>query len=223
MIYVFGAYTLDTQRYEVCCAGAPIHVRRKVFQVLAYLLAHRDRVVPKQELSEQVWPGQFISDVTLDACLAEARRAVGDSGRAQRVIKTVHGLGYRFVAPLTMLDQAPAPGAVPLPHRPIPETTGRSAPTLQRGPDAAQVLVSDPPLLVGREAELAHLHQCCAQAHGGQRQLVLLTGEPGIGNTALVDAFLHRVSSCGPRPDTGYELAGTPPPPALTPRPWIGR
>jgi predicted ATPase/class 3 adenylate cyclase len=98
MVYVFGAYTLDPQRYEVRRAGQPVHVRRKVFQVLAYLLAQRARVVPKQELCEQAWPGQFISDATLDDCLAEARRAVGDSGRAQQVIKTVHGLGYRWVA-----------------------------------------------------------------------------------------------------------------------------
>src|SRR5262252_7854578 len=79
MLYVFGDYTLDTQRCEVQCAGQPVHVRAKVFQVLVYLLTHRDRVVPKQELCEQLWPTQFISDATLDSCMAEARRAVGDS------------------------------------------------------------------------------------------------------------------------------------------------
>src|SRR5262249_52942518 len=211
MVYVFGAYTLDTQRYEVRRGGQPVHVRRKVFQVLAYLLAQRERVLPKQELCEQGWPGQFISDATLDDCLAEARRAVGDSGRAQQVIKTVHGLGYRFVAPLTRLDQA------------APETTGRRAPTPQRGPDAVQVPVSDPSFLVGRDAELAHLHQCFAQAHGGQRQLVVLTGEPGIGKTALVDAFLHQVASGDLTPEARHGPACLPTPPGLTPGPWIGR
>src|SRR5262249_30008969 len=98
MLYVFGDSTLDTQCCEVRRAGQSVHVRPKVFRVLAYLLAHRDRVVPKQELCEQLWPGQFISDVTLDSCMAEARRAVGDSGRAQGVIRTWHGYGYRFVA-----------------------------------------------------------------------------------------------------------------------------
>src|SRR5262245_34498193 len=98
MFYVFGDYTLDTQRCEVRRAGQPVHVRTKVFQLLAYLLAHRDRVVSRQELCAHLWPRQFISDVTLDACLAEARRAVGDSGRAQQVIHTRHGQGYRFVA-----------------------------------------------------------------------------------------------------------------------------
>jgi DNA-binding winged helix-turn-helix (wHTH) protein/tetratricopeptide (TPR) repeat protein len=223
MVYVFGVYTLDTQRYEVRRGGQPVHVRRKVFQMLAYLLAQRERVVPKQELCEQLWPEQFISDATLDDCLAEARRAVGDSGRAQQVIKTLHGQGYRFVAPLTIQDPASAPGGVPLPHRAIPETTGRRAPTLPRVADAVQVPASDPPFLVGRDAELAHLHQCFAQAHAGQRQLVVLLGEPGIGKTALVDAFLHQVASCSPRPDAGSGAVCTSPPPALTPSPWIGR
>ena len=53
MRYSFGDYVLDTQRHELHHAGAPIKLRRKVFQVLVYLLAHRDRVVPKQELLEQ--------------------------------------------------------------------------------------------------------------------------------------------------------------------------
>ena len=118
MRYVFGDYTLDTQRCEVQCAGQPVHVRAKVFQVLVYLLTHRDRVVPKQELCEQLWPTQFISDATLDSCIAEARRAVGDSGRAQRVIHTRHGYGYRFVAPVAV---PPSPPLVDeLPTSPIP-------------------------------------------------------------------------------------------------------
>jgi DNA-binding winged helix-turn-helix (wHTH) protein len=69
-----------------------------VFHLLAYLLTHRDRVISRQELCAQLWPDQFVSDATLDACLAQARRAVGDSGRTQYVIRTRHGHGYRFVA-----------------------------------------------------------------------------------------------------------------------------
>jgi DNA-binding winged helix-turn-helix (wHTH) protein len=59
MLYIFGEYPLDTQRYELCRAGCARRLRRKVFQVLVYLLAHPDRVVSKQELCEQVWPQQF--------------------------------------------------------------------------------------------------------------------------------------------------------------------
>ena len=91
MRYVFGDYSLNTQQYELRRAGSLIPLRPKVFHLLAYLLAHRDRVVSRQELCEQLWPKQFVSDATLDACLAQARQAVGDSGRTQRVIETRHG------------------------------------------------------------------------------------------------------------------------------------
>ncbi len=104
MRYVFGDYTLDTRRYELRRAGVPIPLRPKVSHLLAYLLAHRDRIVPRQELGEHLWPHQFISDTTLDACLAQARQAIGDSGRIQRVIQTRHGYGYRVVAAVEVHD-----------------------------------------------------------------------------------------------------------------------
>jgi class 3 adenylate cyclase/DNA-binding winged helix-turn-helix (wHTH) protein/tetratricopeptide (TPR) repeat protein len=98
MEYVFGDYTLDTRRYELRRAGVPVPLRPKVFHLLAYLLAHRERVVSRQELGEHLWPRHFVSEATLDACLAQARQAVGDSGRRQQVIQTRHGYGYRFAA-----------------------------------------------------------------------------------------------------------------------------
>src|ERR687888_1220090 len=98
MRYVFGDYRLDTQRYELSYRNQPIKLRPKVFHVLRYLIAHRDRVVSKDELLAQVWPNQFIGDGTLNACLMAVRKAVGDSGQTQRRIQTLHGRGYRFVA-----------------------------------------------------------------------------------------------------------------------------
>src|SRR5262245_25331099 len=201
MRYIFGDYTLDPQRRELRCRGHLVRLQPKVFDLLVYLVTHHERAVSRQEFHTHLWPDLHVSPATLSAGIKLARQAVGDSGAAQGVIQTLHGRGYRFVAPLTMLDQAPAPGAVPLPHQATPETTRRSAPTAQRRLDAVDAPTSDPPPLVGREAELAHLHQCFAQAHGGHRQLVLITGEPGIGKTALVDAFLRQVASCGPTPD----------------------
>ncbi|MGH8055756.1 MAG: winged helix-turn-helix domain-containing protein, partial [Candidatus Entotheonellia bacterium] len=104
MRYIFYGYTLDTRRYELRRAGVPIPIRPKVFHLLAYLLAHRERVVPRQELCEHLWPHQFVSDATLDACLAQARQAVGDRGRTQHIIQTRHGYGYRFVAAVEVHD-----------------------------------------------------------------------------------------------------------------------
>lgn len=98
MIYVFGGCTFDPERHELCRASEPIPLRPKVFQVLDYLLTHHDRVVPRDELLTHVWPEQCVGDETLTSCVKAIRRAIGDSGKAQRIIKTVHGHGYRFVA-----------------------------------------------------------------------------------------------------------------------------
>jgi Transcriptional regulatory protein, C terminal len=80
MRYVFGDCVFDTERYVLHRAGQPIRLRPKVFQVLIYLLAHRERVITKQELSEQVWHGRFISDATLESTLAAVRRGLEEVG-----------------------------------------------------------------------------------------------------------------------------------------------
>ena len=95
MRYIFGECTLDTQRAELARAGCVSRLRRKVFQVLVYLLAQADRVVSKQEFCAQVWPRQFISDTALESVIKAVRQAIGDSGREQRLLQTVYGQGYR--------------------------------------------------------------------------------------------------------------------------------
>ena len=126
MHYTFGDYTLDTQCYTLCRAGTPVHVRPKVFHVLAYLLAQRDRVVSKDELIAQVWPGQSISDETLSSCITAARRAVADSGQAQRVLQTRHGHGYRFVAAVEVCDHPPLAAAASVGSLVVAEGTRQS-------------------------------------------------------------------------------------------------
>jgi DNA-binding winged helix-turn-helix (wHTH) protein len=98
MVYRFGDCSLDTQRHLLQRTGQPVRLRSKVFQVLRYLLEHRDRTVLKQELYEQVWPQQFISEATLESTVRTVRQAIGDSGRRQQLIQTVYGYGYRFSA-----------------------------------------------------------------------------------------------------------------------------
>jgi DNA-binding winged helix-turn-helix (wHTH) protein len=98
MIYVFGTCTLDTQGHVLQRAGQPVRLRRKVFQVLTYLLAHREQVIPKQELCDQVWPKQFISDAALESTIKAVRQAICDSGHRQQFIQTIYGQGYRFIA-----------------------------------------------------------------------------------------------------------------------------
>jgi predicted ATPase/DNA-binding winged helix-turn-helix (wHTH) protein len=98
MHYTFANCTLDTQRYVLHRAGTSHHLRPKVFQVLQYLMQHRDRVIAKQELAEQLWPAQYISDGVVENTIMAVRRVVGDNGRVQGVIQTLSGHGYRFVA-----------------------------------------------------------------------------------------------------------------------------
>jgi DNA-binding winged helix-turn-helix (wHTH) protein len=98
MIYRFGDYELDTQLFELRSAGTPLRLEPKVFDLLIHLIRYRDRVVTKQEILTHLWPQQFVSDAALSYCIMAARKAVGDSGRRQMVIKTLHERGYRFVA-----------------------------------------------------------------------------------------------------------------------------
>jgi DNA-binding winged helix-turn-helix (wHTH) protein/class 3 adenylate cyclase len=151
MRYVFGDCVLDTTRYILHRAGQPIQLRPKVFQLLVYLLTQRERVVSKQELSEQVWQGHCISDATLESTLAAARRALGGHGRAHGYIQTLHGHGYRFVVPVEeQVD--PRPGAGDDAHRPDVDT-----PTTTPRKDLQTMATPALPAAEGREGGEAHL------------------------------------------------------------------
>ena len=104
MLYIFGEFELDLRRYELRRGDALCALEPQGFNLLAHLVEHRDRVVSKQELLEQLWPDQSVSEATLTQRLMAARKALGDSGRAQRYIKTVHGRGYRFIANVESRD-----------------------------------------------------------------------------------------------------------------------
>ncbi len=112
MRYVFADYELDTQLYVVRRGTTQRPLRPKPFQVLLYLLEHCDRVVPKQELAERLWPEQYVSDTVIENSILAARQPVGDSGRERRIIQTLYGHGYRFVAPVTVVRDETAGDAV---------------------------------------------------------------------------------------------------------------
>ena len=84
-------------------AGSPISVEPQVFDLLAYLLDNRNRVVTRDELLGTIWKDNVVTDSALGARIKDARKAVGDSGDRQDVIKTIHGRGYQFIAPTTEL------------------------------------------------------------------------------------------------------------------------
>jgi pimeloyl-ACP methyl ester carboxylesterase/DNA-binding winged helix-turn-helix (wHTH) protein len=106
---VFGDCELDIDRFELRRAGAVVHVEPQVFDVLLYLVRHRERVVSKTELLDGVWGDRFVSETALTSRVKAARRAVGDDGSAQRVIRTIHGRGYQFVASIDERRSQAAP------------------------------------------------------------------------------------------------------------------
>jgi predicted ATPase/DNA-binding winged helix-turn-helix (wHTH) protein len=102
--WAFGDHWLDDDQRTLAGPDGPVHVEPQVFAVLRHLLLHRDRVVPKEELLDQVWGDRFVSESALTSRIKAARRAVGDDGASQRVIRTVHGHGYQFVADVRATD-----------------------------------------------------------------------------------------------------------------------
>jgi DNA-binding winged helix-turn-helix (wHTH) protein/predicted ATPase len=220
MVYAFGAYTLDTDRYELQRAGTVCPMEPHAIDILTYFLQHRDRVVTKRELLEQLWPGRFVGEGILAQRIMTIRKAIGDSGQTQQSIETVHGRGYRFAAEVSVhtnartvdafspatvaLDQrsrgdrssaAPAPRQATVPA-PAQEVASCERPGDGRERHGARpALFSRPPHFVGRDAELGQLGQWWSAARRGMRQVGFVVGEPGIGKTALVDAFVTQVAA----------------------------
>ena len=167
----FGPFHLDAENACVWRGTEALHLTPKAFAVLCALLARPGRLVTKDELWQSVWPGIAVSDAALTVCIREIRQRLQDDAKAPRFIETVHRRGYRLIAP-----------------------TARDARTATVAPALAKARTAP---LVGRDAELARLHEHLARAAGGERQFVFVTGGPGIGKTRLVDAFLTDVAESG--------------------------
>jgi DNA-binding winged helix-turn-helix (wHTH) protein len=129
--FTFDNQTLDTERRELLRDGAPIPMQPQVFDLLVYLMQNRDRVVSKVDLKALVWGGRTVSDSTFTSRINAARTAIGDSGRDQKLIRTISRKGIRFVGTVHELantSRAPgqlaeksleqSPPALPLPDRP---------------------------------------------------------------------------------------------------------
>lgn len=165
-LWRFGPFEADATEHQLRREGAIVPVTRKSFALLATLLSRPGKLFTKAELFDTVWAGTVVSDAALSRAIRELRVALDDDASAPRYIATAHGLGFRFIAEIVG-----EPGA--------------------RGDDVR----AHPPastLLVARAAELALLDAALAAARAGKRELVFITGEAGIGKTALVEAFLTR-------------------------------
>ncbi|MEZ5348120.1 MAG: winged helix-turn-helix domain-containing protein [Microthrixaceae bacterium] len=129
----FGDVTVDEPARELRLDGELQHLEPQAFDVLSFLLANRDRVVAKSEILDEVWGDQFVSESALTTRIKEIRRAVGDDGRTQAVIKNVRGRGYRFVAEIRDTPRSGAEDAAVGTRRPLPARralVGRGVPSV---------------------------------------------------------------------------------------------
>src|SRR5262245_16820708 len=164
------AVRIEPENEWAWCGAQRLTLAPRAFAVLRHLVEHRGRLITKDELFATVWQGAIVSDAALASGIRDLRRALGDSSDAPRYIQTVHRRGFRFIGPVTR-----------------PATAVAEVRTAAREVDAASTpLPPAAPMLVGREHQLARLRARLAAALAGQRQLVFVTGEPGIGKTALV-------------------------------------
>ena len=102
MQFVFGEHTLDDDRRELLCRSEHVAVEPQVFDLLVYLVQNRDRVVSKDDLIGSIWGGRIVSDSTLTSRINAARKAIGDSGGKQKLIRTIARKGLRFVGDVHM-------------------------------------------------------------------------------------------------------------------------
>jgi TolB-like protein/tetratricopeptide (TPR) repeat protein len=113
MDYVIEEHVIDVAMREVRRRDTIVAVEPKVFDLLHHLVENRCRVVTKDELIAQIWQGRVMSDAALSSCVKAARRAVGDDGRQQRLIRTVHRRGFRFVGPVVANEGRSSADRVP--------------------------------------------------------------------------------------------------------------
>jgi DNA-binding winged helix-turn-helix (wHTH) protein len=173
----FAPFRLDLGAERLWRGAQAVRLTAKAFAVLRYLVSHAGHLVTRDELRDAVWTLPAVSEAAMTVCVGEIRRALGDAAQTPRFLETVRGRGYRFCAPVTVVG--PSPGL-----------SGRETPS--------PLALPRPGPLMGREAELAQVHQWWVQAHQGTRQVGFVTGEAGIGKTTLVDAFVAQVASTEP-------------------------
>ena len=188
----FDRYMLDLPNEQLWREKRPLVVASKAFAVLRYLLEHAGQVVTKAELFAALWPGTVVSDGALTVCIVELRKALGDNAKRPKFIEIVHGRGYRFLAAVTV---APVPSAEFQAPNPA-QSRGQSLASRGRRQNSKPTPYTRYPIpfFVGREGELAQLSTCWEKALAGERQIIFVSGEPGIGKTTLVEAFLQRLN-----------------------------
>src|SRR5262245_60783359 len=124
MAYVFADCELDCERRELRRKGTAVHLEPQVFDVLVHLIRNHDRVVTRDELLQAVWNGRVVSEDALTSRISAARRAIGDTGEDQQLIRTVQRRGFRFVGDVREQAAGDAPAALPAAEAVPPQAVG---------------------------------------------------------------------------------------------------
>jgi len=186
MSWAFDEYELDPAALELRHHGDVVPMEPQVFQVLVHLVEHGDRVVTKAELLDAVWGTSFVSESALTTRIKSARQAVGDDGKAQRVIRTFHGRGYRFVLPVARVSGRPPAGQ-------LSQTDQLVTDALLR-PAMLPLAVDCEFPFVGRRDVIADAERLAGLAEIGP-QALLLGGEPGLGKSRLAVELATRLAA----------------------------
>lgn len=176
--WVFGSFRLDPADARLWHGTEAVALAPKAYAVLCHLVEHASRLVTKDELLDAIWQRRFVSESVLKDCINELRKALGDDARAPQYIETVARRGYRFIAELSPV--------MPLPYRAGPGHI-LSGSECWIPPDASG--------WVGREGSLHYLQTALERMGGGERRVVFVSGEAGIGKTTLLQMFLAHLAT----------------------------
>ena len=225
MTFAFGEHELDPRRQELRLAGTVVHVEPQVFDLLLLLIRNRDRIVSKDEILDEIWKGRIVSEAALSSRINAARKAIGDTGSSQDLIRTFHKRGFRFVGQALErrdIDPLAMPAAGPVAVAPEDAEVGGAKPRIavmpflnvsgdQQNEYFAYGLTEDVVRLLGRNRWLAVLSR-----HSG-RELAMAEMDAGEVGRALGVRYLVQgsVRASGPhihitvelvRTDTGLQL-----------------
>ena len=165
-IYEFDDFRVDTGQFVLIGAGSAKPISPTVFRILTFLLERAGESVTKEDLIKYVWPDSFVEEGNLNRNVSTLRKVLNEKPCDHRYIETIPKTGYRFIAPVRTMDYQPPAGVV------------RSV--FSRSLHHA----------VGRELERDTLSRAFDQAQHGHGSIVCVSGDFGLGKTALVDTFL---------------------------------